>query len=128
MCARMEHVIHFTDTFVKLCSILDTASLRLHYCEEVFSLGNENISSAAHPMVSFSKYRTKELQRKTITYGKYGIAFTSEWVTRNELHPVLYLDKDSKVAKALAKLLKSRRENANLPSKTKLEKASHIVF
>ena len=63
-------------------------------------------------MVCFSEYNIDELEYKTISYGRYGISFSDEWVLKNKIHPVLYIEKESTVAKALAKLLRSR-QNSN---------------
>jgi hypothetical protein len=65
-------------------------------------------------MVSFSKYNIKTINKKNITYGKFGIGLKNNWVVRKKLHPVLYLDKNSHVANALSKLLEARRKKANV--------------
>jgi len=118
----MKHIIHFTSHFSKLSSIINTSSLRLKYCQEDFSLGDKMISRAAHPMVCFCNHDIDQLQSVTITYGRYGIAFTDEWVRKNKLHPVLYFDKASVLADALAKLLKARqnKEDSKLPDNLRL--------
>ncbi|WP_461131601.1 abortive infection system antitoxin AbiGi family protein [Spirosoma aerophilum] len=87
-------------------------SLRLHYCKEEFCLGDKKISSAAHPMISFSEYNLATINDNNITYGKFGIAFTKSWVNKHKIHPVLYIDKNSVIANSLADLLKARRKNA----------------
>lgn len=115
-------IIHFTDRFQTLQSILSVKSLRLCYCKEDFYLGPKKISGAAHPMVSFSKFDINRLKNKVITYGKYGIAFSESWQTRKGINPVLYIDNTSPVANALASLLRARRnsEVSNLPGNLRL--------
>lgn len=116
----MKYLIHFTTDFKNLENILDTFSLKLSYCQEEFYLGDKKISSAAHPMVCFSEYDTKELLAKTITYGCYGIAFHWSWVLKRKIEPVLYLFNRSAAANALADLLKARQNNVELPSRLRL--------
>jgi len=118
----MKKVIHFTKTFSNVSSILNSSSLRLKYCQEEFELGDNKISQAAHPMVCFSKLDINLLSKMKITYGRYGIAFNDDWVHRNKIHPVLYFDRESALANALAKLLRARQnqENSKLPDSLRL--------
>lgn len=118
----MENIIHFTSKFSTIESILDSSSFRLTYSSEIFQLGIQRISSAAHPMVCFSEYRLDELPNKKITYGGYGIAFSKEWARKKKLHPVIYIDKNSVVARSLASLLRARRNKEQaLPPELKLQ-------
>lgn len=110
----MRHIIHFTSKFDSLKKIIASSSIRLFYCKEEFYLGNERISSAAHPMVCFSEFNVKTIDNRHITYGKYGIALSKKWVDKHKIHPVLYIDKNSLIAKSLADLLKARRQNATV--------------
>jgi hypothetical protein len=116
----MGSVIHFTEKFNTLKSILSEYSFRLYYCREVFYLGDEISSSAVHPMVSFSEQVVRNINSKNITYGKFGIGLRKEWIEKKKLHPVLYLDRNSHVAKALSDLLKARRKKAEI------ELAAHV--
>ena len=116
-------IIHITKEFSDIVDIINTSSFRLSYCGEIFNSGNNRISSAAHPMVCFSEYSFPELQGKEITYGKYGVAFTKEWAERKKLNPVIYVEKNSQVAKGLGKLLKARQgriDNVTLPDQLRL--------
>jgi len=107
-------IIHVTNNFGALKNILKTSSLKLSYCGEIFNMGNEKISSAAHPMVCFSEYGLNELKEQNITYGKYGLALTKEWARKNKLNPVLYVESTSQAAKGLSTLLRARQ--GKLPS------------
>jgi len=109
----MRSIIHFTDKFDKLKNILAESSFRLKYCREAFYLEEDIASNAVHPMVSFSERNVKTIDKGTITYGKYGIAFKRRWVRENKIHPVMYMGKDSHLAKALSILLRARRKDAN---------------
>lgn len=117
-----KYIIHFTDSYAKIESILSAYSLKLKYCQEIFNLGNERISSAAHPMVCFSEYGVDELKSRAVTYGQYGIAFLDSWIQKNKIHPVLYIDKDSIAATALAQLLRARqnKQTSKLPDSLRL--------
>lgn len=108
----MKSIIHFTSKFETLKTILSSSSLQLFYCKEDFYLGDRKVSSAVHPMVSFSEYNIKRIDKNKITYGKFGIGFKKPWVKKNKLHPVLYVDKNSLIANSLADLLAARRKNA----------------
>jgi hypothetical protein len=95
--------------------------LKLNGSDEEFYLGNKKVSSAAHPMVCFSEYDIATIDKKVITYGKFGIAFTQSWVEKHNLHQVLYVDRNSLVAKSLATLLSARRVKATkLPPEVRL--------
>jgi len=114
-------IIHATDNIIALKSILNSSSLRLSYSKEDFFIGSKKISSAAHPMVCFCEYNINELNSKTITYGKYGVAFSTDWALEKKISPVLYIDKNSLAAKGLATLLKARRnKESNLPDNLRL--------
>lgn len=80
---------------------------------ETFYLSEKISSNAVHPMVSFSERYLKTIDKKTITYGKFGIAMKKKWVRNNKIHPVLYIDRTSQLAIALSDLLKARRSKAD---------------
>ncbi|MFS1562361.1 MAG: abortive infection system antitoxin AbiGi family protein [Candidatus Arsenophonus phytopathogenicus] len=87
-------IIHFTDKFQNLISIISSKSFLLHYCGEYFGdTRGKVVSRAAHPVVSFSDYMHHELCSKKITYGDYGIALCKEWAVSNGLSPVNYIEK-----------------------------------
>ncbi len=118
----MNYIIHFTNNFSKIESILSSKAVHLTYSSEIFQLGNQRISSAAHPIVCFSEYSLEELENKTITYGAYGLVLSKDWAEKKELHPVLYVDKNPIVAKSLAVLLRARRNKEKaLPPDLRLQ-------
>ncbi|MCK6655564.1 abortive infection system antitoxin AbiGi family protein [Enterobacter asburiae] len=49
----------------------------------------------AVPMVSFCDIRVTHLDEHTRKYGEFGLGLTKEWAERNNLHPVLYMSKES---------------------------------
>ena len=65
-------------------------------------------------MVCFSEYYTGTIDNKNITYGKYGIGFKDNWIKRKKIHEVLYVERDSIIAEALASLLRARRKKAEV--------------
>jgi hypothetical protein len=118
----ITHVTHFTPKLATLLEILRTSTLRLNYCEEDFFLGRHAISSAAHPMVSFSALTLGQIDNGPLTYGSYGVGFSTSWALKNSLHRVLYLDPNSLVAESLAELLRARQnqESSQLPNRLRL--------
>ncbi|NRS90933.1 hypothetical protein HNQ02_003888 [Flavobacterium sp. 7E] len=109
-------IIHFTDEFEKLYSILKCTSFRLSHCKEEFTVKRKNknrtVSKAVHPMVCFSEKNEDNLRNEIITYGKYGISFQKTWAIKKGIKPVDYLEKESSSAKKLGKRLILRRKLA----------------
>jgi len=110
---NIQLIIHVTDSLKTLKSILCASSLRLSYSKEDFCIGTTKVSSAAHPMVCFCEYSINELKLKTITYGRYGIAFSKNWALKKRISPVLYIGGNSLAAKGLATLLKARQNKSD---------------
>ncbi|MBL4832696.1 MAG: hypothetical protein JKY26_01880 [Pseudomonas sp.] len=117
-----KQIIHFTETYNSLSSILLDSSFKLSYCSEIFTVKGSRVSSAAHPMVCFSAYSTIDLNGRNITYGRYAIVMKKTWVNANTVTPVLYVDSYSQVALALGKMLRSRqgKETFKLPDELRL--------
>lgn len=115
-------IIHATGTLAALKSILKANSFRLSYSKEDFCIGNKKISSAAHPMICFCEYSSKDIKNRIITYGRYGVAFSTKWALKKRISPVLYIDGNSLAAKGLGKLLRARQnhESTNLPNNLRL--------
>jgi hypothetical protein len=114
-------LIHATNSIEKLLAILHSSSLRLSYSKEDFCIGSKKISSAAHPMVCFCEYDKYRLHSEVITYGRYGIAFSTDWGLKKRISPVLYVDDNSLAAKGIAALLKARQnKETKIPSYLRL--------
>lgn len=115
-------IIHATGTFAALKSILKSSSLQLSYSKEDFCIGKKKISSAAHPMVCFCECSQNEIKNKRITYGRYGIAFSTDWALKKGISPVLYIDGNSLAAKGLESLLRARqnKESSKLSNNLRL--------
>lgn len=104
-----KNIIHFTGSLQNVRGILNDKGFRLKYCQEEFSFGDSTISAAVHPIVCFSSYAQSDLKSLEVTYGRYGIALSEDWALRRGIHEVLYLEKNSVPAKALAALLQARQ-------------------
>lgn len=115
-------IFHFTKNFENLISILKSSSFKLSYCGEYFGDKDKVISSAAHPMVSFSDYTEEDLATQKISYGDYAVALSKKWARSNGLNPVLYVEKHSQAASGLAALLKARQKKGKdvIPKKLRL--------
>ena len=115
-------IIHATRKLEVLISILQSESLRLSYSKEDFCIGEKKISSAAHPMVCFCESSSRDLPTTKITYGRYGIAFSTDWALTKRISPVLYVDGNSLAAKGLESLLRARqnKESSKLPKHLRL--------
>ncbi len=115
-------IIHATGSMSTLTSILKSQSLRLSYSKEDFCIGKKKISSAAHPMVCFCECNSGAIGNARITYGRYGVAFSTDWALRKRISPVLYIDGNSLAAKGLESLLRARqnKETSHLPKHLRL--------
>lgn len=106
-----NQLIHITNSFSNINSILESKGLRLKYCKEEFCINyGKEISKSVHPMVCFSELNSSLLPNMQLTYGKYGIAFSENWVIKNNIQPVMYIEQNSPVAESIATLLKFRRK------------------
>ena len=111
-------LIHFTSKIEYLLSIIEESHFRLKYCKEEFYITNDKVvSKNVHPMVCFSEQNLAEIHNKDITYGRFGISLSTDWIIKNNIQPVMYIEKNSSVAHSLAILLEHRR---SLPKGNKL--------
>jgi hypothetical protein len=121
MAISTNSIIHYTDSFEILTSILDEG-FRIKYCAEKLKLGPTGISNAAHPMLSFCDIPLSDSEQHFDAYGKYGIGLSKKWAINMGVNPVLYVDKNSLFAITLNEMLKERRKSkTNLTSKQKAE-------
>ena len=115
-------IVHFTSEFDALKSIIESSTLKICYSKEIFYVGESRVSSSAHPMVCFSEYSLNDLGNRTITYGKYGVAFTKKWAESKKMSPVIYIESSSQAAKGLGELLRARQNklSSKLPDHLRL--------
>lgn len=112
MAISTNSIIHYTQSFDVLCKILDEG-FKLKYCGEKLDLGTAKGSNAAHPMVSFCDIPLTESSVHFKSYGFYGIGLYKEWAFRKELNPVLYIEKNSYMAKSLSSMIECVRKETS---------------
>jgi hypothetical protein len=89
-------IFHFTDSFEIIKSILSDKFYG-SYCKESINYNGKK-APVIIPMISFCDIPLKSVSQKT-KYGKYGIGMSKRWAINNRLNPVLYLEKNSSLAK-----------------------------
>ena len=112
MAISTNSIIHYTDSFEKLKSIL-IEGFAIKYCSEKLVIDDENLSAAAHPMISFCDIPLSQSFLHFEAYGKYGIGLSKNWANKLGINPVLYLDKQSSITKTLGDFLKERRSKSS---------------
>ncbi|MDR0829874.1 MAG: hypothetical protein LBN95_07165 [Prevotellaceae bacterium] len=113
MAISTNSIIHYTSTFDVLKLILKEG-FKIKYCLESLKLGaTGDGSNAAHPMISFCDIPLSDAERHFDAYGRYGIGLTKKWAMKNGVNPVLYIDKNSLIAKSIYELIKARRDKAS---------------
>ena len=114
MAISSNSIIHYTDTFDKIKSIL-LEGFRIKYCSEKLIVNKDSKSFAAHPMISFCDIPLSQSHKHFDAYGKYGIGLNKNWAKKLGINPVLYIDEGSSISKTLGELLIERRNaNSNL--------------
>lgn len=96
-------LIHLTSTLKALEGILSEC-FRLKYCKETCDWQQER-SILYIPMVSFCDIPLSQIKDHISSYGHYGVGLTKEWAIRNQLNPVLYMQKNSNLSKSYEKAL-----------------------
>lgn len=97
-------VFHFTKSKEALKGIL-TDNFKLSYCREEARLGKGGSNSHV-PMVSFCDLPLSQVKEHIASYGSYGIGLSKDWAKKNQLNPVLYIEKDSLLAESYYKASK----------------------
>lgn len=69
-------------------------NFKIKYCSEQID-HNVKAVKIAIPMVSFCDIRISEVSEHIEKYGYYGIGLNKEWAVKNNLNPVIYMNKDS---------------------------------
>ncbi len=121
MAISTNSIIHYTDSFEKITSILQEG-FRIKYCAEVLKLWKTRSSKAAHPMISFCDIPLSDSKQHFDAYGKYGIGLSKKWAISNGVNPVIYIENNSLISKSIYELIKERRKSdSNLTKKQKRE-------
>lgn len=88
-------LFHFTEKQSLFKILKDT--FKVSYAREEITGPTHNRKFAV-PMVSFCDIRLAEIKHFIDKkYGNYGIGLTKEWANRNDLNPVMYMSKHSKI-------------------------------
>ena len=120
MAISTNSIIHYTSSYKALASILKEG-FRIRYCLERLKL-HDDLSSAAHPMVSFCDIPLSDSTQHFAAYGRYGIGLSKTWAIANGVNPVIYIDHNSLFAKCIQELILERRKgSSNLTAKQKDE-------
>lgn len=118
MAISTNSIIHYTSSIDTLKLILKEG-FKLKYCDETLHLDDDS-SNAAHPMISFCDIPLSESSKHFEAYGHFGIGLTKTWAVEKGINPVLYIDKDSLIAKSILELIKARRDSkTNLTTQQK---------
>jgi len=96
-------VFHYTKSLDNIIKIL-TDEFFPSYCKENMIYGVKKYSYAI-PMISFCDIPLTDIQYHTDKYGSFAIGFTREWTVKNRLNPVVYIDKNSRLASGLEETL-----------------------
>lgn len=120
MAISTNSIIHYTNSYKALTSILKEG-FRIRYCLERLKL-HDNVSAAAHPMVSFCDIPLSGSTQHFAVYGRYGIGLSKAWAIANGVNPVIYIDHNSLFAKCIQEfILERRKSDSNLTAKQKDE-------
>lgn len=105
MSVSSNSIFHYTGSIDNLKSILSDKYFKVKYCNECISINNDDEKAfirIAVPMVSFCDIPFSDVKAHTKSYGNYGIGLSKEWAKRNRINPVLYLEKNSRIAESFS--------------------------
>jgi len=118
---------HFTK-FENLIGILEH-NFYPRYCSECTYTSDGNTINFSFPIVCFCDIPLSQISNHIKHYGNYGIGLSKEWVLRNRLNPIIYLQKQSYLSKKLELVLNSNWESVNaLPIKQLLDDRDALIY
>lgn len=136
MAISANSIIHYTETFEAVKSILREKGFRVSYAIEKVVTRGVQVFSYAIPMVSFcdipladykKHFYKPQLKNSLGYYGDYGIGLKKSWAVDKGLNPVLYIEKNSLVGltlnhavKEIEKVVKSIEAPVNNNSRSKI--------
>ena len=95
-----DTLFHFVSKPEYLFGLLADKAIVARYCgEDVRYLRLKGITKLAYPMSCFCDIGLQKLGQHMECYGFYGVAFPKEWCIERGLQPVLYLNKNTALAK-----------------------------
>lgn len=89
-------ITHFTKDLSSLQGIL-RETFKVKYCREILRSSKGHFDIMV-PVVSFCDIPFSQIINHIDSYGTYGIGLSKDWARKHGLNPVLYVDKDSKIA------------------------------
>lgn len=96
MALSSNTLTHFTKDLNSLQGILKD-TFKVKYCREILRSSKGHFDILV-PVVSFCDIPFSQVLNHINSYGNYGIGLSKDWARRNGLNPVLYVDRDSKIA------------------------------
>ncbi len=102
MVVSSNSLFHFLNSKKTLISIIQNG-IAPAYCYEEFTMKDKKIGCAV-PIISFCDIPLSQVKEHVKKYGGYGIGFSIDWGVKNGLNPVLYIEKNSRVAHSINKL------------------------
>lgn len=100
MALSTDSIIHYTDSFEKLTSIIKDG-FKIKYCTETLLTKTNNSSTSAHPMISFCDIPLSDSHRHFGLYGFYGIGLSKNWAKQMGINPVLYIEEQSNIGESI---------------------------
>jgi hypothetical protein len=105
MAVSSSTLFHFTKSRSNLEKIL-AERFKVTYCKETFKLGEMSSGNLYVPMISFCDLPIGLIKDHISKYGNFAIGMTKEWGIKNQLNPVLYLEKNSAISRDFFEYLK----------------------
>ena len=118
MQSSSNSLLHFTKSLYVIQEILKDRFYG-SYCVERFQYENQEYALPV-PKISFCDVAEETIGQYE-HYGKYCIGLTKEWGKRNQLNPVLYIEKHSSIAKSFIHAYNGTNIGVNLVNNTGLE-------
>lgn len=144
MAISSNSIIHHTESIDNLISIINTGGFRIQYCNEIIEITERTKIDFAIAMVCFcdipiaayKQYFRKEKIGETGSkskfelgyYGDSGIGLTKDWAKSQNISPVFYIQKGTKVAKSINKLFSQLTSNKKKKFDVELKDAPYIYF
>lgn len=108
-------LLHFTNKLDVLLKILKDKFYG-SYCIESFQYKNHKYDLPV-PKISFCDIPEETIPKYT-HYGKYCIGLSKEWGKRNQLNPVLYIERDSSIAQSFITAYNGTNAGVHLVNKS----------